>query len=127
LMPDAVERRYWEGILDRTYRGAINTWDYQWTASLWRHGLLTATPNENLVENIGFGAHGTHTTTTSHALPKAKPLGGIRHPDDVVPAADADRYAFDHHFSGAAIRARRHPIGMLRWLGHRAKNRLRRG
>ncbi len=57
---DGVARAYWEKIFERTYRAEIDTWDYSWTASVWYHGGLTATPNVNLVSNIGFGKDPQH-------------------------------------------------------------------
>jgi hypothetical protein len=57
--PDTVERRYWEAIFDRVAHGEIDSWAYPWTASVWYHGGLTATPNVNLVTNIGFGEDAT--------------------------------------------------------------------
>lgn len=48
--------------------GEIDTWDYQWTFALWRHGGLSITPSVNLVENIGFGAEATHTVSDPAGL-----------------------------------------------------------
>jgi hypothetical protein len=44
-LPDRVERKYWTKIFDQMYRQEIDTWDYPWTASVWFHGGLSATPN----------------------------------------------------------------------------------
>jgi len=111
-IPDAVERRYWEAIFDRAAAGELNSWAYPWTASVWRHGGLTATPNVNLVSNIGAGPEGTHTSAAStgvnlpaHALPS------ITHPAIVQADARADRHAFDRHFRGWRLRF---PVSWLR-------------
>ena len=61
--PDRIERTYWNDIFDRMYRNEIDTWDYTWMASVWFHNGLTATPNVNLVTNIGFGPEATHTVS----------------------------------------------------------------
>ncbi|MCT0218412.1 glycosyltransferase family 2 protein [Synechococcus sp. CS-1329] len=54
--------RYWSGCIERVWQGECDTWDYIWTYSCWRQGLLTCLPAVNLVENVGFGhAHATHT------------------------------------------------------------------
>jgi len=99
---DLVERRYWENIFDRMYGQQIDTWDYPWTASVWFHGGLTATPNVNLVSNIGFGLHSTHTTSTSSPLAKiaTNVLGAITHPSAVVQDQAADRYVFNNAICG---------------------------
>jgi hypothetical protein len=53
--------RYWTAILDRTERGEIGTWDYQWMFACWAHGGLAVRPWLNMISNIGFGADATHT------------------------------------------------------------------
>lgn len=106
--PDAMERLYWRRIFRRVQAGQIDSWAYPWTASVWYHGGLTATPNVNLVSNIGFGEDATHTRSIRSAsaeLP-ARPLGLLTHPDSVQRDEAADKYAFDHHFGG---RNRRFP------------------
>lgn len=117
-MPDRVERAYWEAIFDRVYKGQIDSWAYPWTASLWYRGGLTATPNVNLVTNIGFGADATHTKAADSDLGglPTHPLGELRHPSRVERDQAADRYAFNHAFGG---RSRRLPARLLR-LARRA-------
>ncbi|MDD4762023.1 MAG: glycosyltransferase family 2 protein [Candidatus Pacebacteria bacterium] len=101
LLPNKVERNYWSNIFDKTYQNEINTWDYPWTASLWYHGGLTATPNVNLVANIGFGPDATHTVATCNQEgQQVYPLKTITHPQEIRQDTKADRYAFDHHFGG---------------------------
>ncbi|SDY32118.1 hypothetical protein SAMN05421644_1496 [Allochromatium warmingii] len=106
--PDAVERRYWEVIFDRMARGEIDTWDYPWTASVWYRGGLTATPNVNLVTNIGFGEDATHTrgALRRHVLPR-QALGTIAHPTNVARDGQADDFVFRHHFTSRLSRASR--------------------
>lgn len=95
-IPDFIERKYWERIFDQVYLGKIDTWDYQWTATVWYHGGITATPNVNLVSNIGFGSDATHTLSVDH--PHANlpvfPLGDIQHPKEVAINVEGDRYTF---------------------------------
>ncbi|MCS7029576.1 MAG: glycosyltransferase family 2 protein [Bacteroidia bacterium] len=104
--PDPIERKYWEQIFDQVYQGKINTWDYQWTACVWYHWGLTATPNVNLVSNIGFGADANHTSSTDniHANMPVFPLGKIKHPKEVTINVDSDRYTFYEHFGGKYMR-----------------------
>jgi len=113
--PDSVARKYWEKIFDRMYRAEIDTWDYPWTASVWYHGGLTATPNVNLVSNIGFGPDSTHTAFADSPLAgmATKSISEIRHPAAVEQDAVADRYVFDHTFGGHALRF---PLSLLHIL-----------
>ena len=103
--PDALERRYWTDRFDRMYRNEIDTWDYPWTACIWHHGGLIATPNVNLVTNIGNGPDGTHTTVSvdQEGLP-VYPLGELTHPIKVQQDRRADRYVFDFRFGARTQR-----------------------
>lgn len=116
-LPDAVERGYWEQIFDQASRGKIDSWDYVWTACLWYAGGLTATPNANLVANIGFDRQATHTRTAppGHAV-ESQSLGPLTHPESVNANVEADRFVFDTHFGGASLRARQRPLGFLSWF-----------
>ena len=44
----------------------LDTWDYQWTFSIWYNKGICVVPAANLVSNIGFGAEATHTNKVSH-------------------------------------------------------------
>jgi hypothetical protein len=98
---DSVERKVWSGFLDRVKNGEIDTWDYQWTACAWYYGGLTATPNANLVTNLGFGPDATHTVATGdqEGVP-AQALGPLTHPTVIQQDRTADRFVFNHHFGG---------------------------
>lgn len=111
--PDPVERRYWSKIFKRVCAGQIDSWAYPWTASVWYRGGLTATPNVNLVSNIGFGPDSTHTTSGDSPLAgmATSAIGEIRHPAAVGQDAVADWYSFDHAFDGLS---RRFPYSLLR-------------
>jgi hypothetical protein len=97
-LPDADERRYWSEIFKRTYAGEIDTWDFSWVATVWARGGLVATPNVNLVSNIGFGAEATHTKDDAVGL-SAVPtgtMGEISHPESIVQDRNADRFVFEN-------------------------------
>ena len=111
--PDTVERRYWSKIFEYVRAGQIDSWAYPWTGSVWCHGGLTATPNVNLVSNIGFGSDSTHTGYADSPLARmvTREIGEIRHPATVAQDIAADRYVFEFHFGG---RASRFPLSLLR-------------
>jgi len=99
--PDPLERRNWESLFDRVYRNEIDTWDYPWMASVWYKGGLTATPNINLVTNIGNGPEGTHTIATQdQAGEPFFPLGPLTHPKDIIQDCCADHYEFYNNCVG---------------------------
>ena len=106
FLPDQVERTYWSNIFDQIYRNQIDTWDYPWTASVWLHGGLTATPNVNLIKNIGFGADATHTSSATSPLAKmgVGKIGPISKLPQMVRDIDADIFVFNHGFGGRWLR-----------------------
>lgn len=84
---------YWLDIFDRTHQGKIDTWDYQWTYSIWCARGLTILPSKNLISNIGFDANATHTTSSSWlAQLPTESLVIARHPLRVTVNQNADRY-----------------------------------
>ena len=101
-MPDKMERKEWEKIFDRVYDGQIDSWAYPWMACLWYKDGLTATPNVNLVSNIGFGVDATHTLyeNDKNANQPTQELGEIIHPKEIKRDMEADRYNFDNFFGG---------------------------
>jgi hypothetical protein len=100
--PDPVERRYWNKIFMQVRAGKIDSWAYPWTGSVWYCGGLTATPNVNLVSNIGFGVESTHTSSeqSSDSTVPVHPLGELKHPSRIEKNSNADRYIFDHSLGG---------------------------
>ena len=112
---DSVVRNYWEKIFDQMYRSEIDTWDYQWSASVWYHGGLTVTPNVNLVSNIGFGPDATHTFSDNSWLSAMKmgTLGELNHPKGIEQDAEADLYVFDNAIGGKYFRF---PLNLLLFI-----------
>jgi hypothetical protein len=98
--------RNWSAIFDRTSAGEIDTWDYQWVYSIWAAGGLVATPNENLVANIGAGADATHTLASPFiGLPVQAMEFPLVHPAHVAADDDADRFVQRSMFT-PTLRAR---------------------
>ena len=70
---DSVIIDFWSKTLnDFHLKPASYTWDYQWFLSIWKNDGFVIQPTINLVENIGFGEHATHTTLKEHHLGKVK-------------------------------------------------------
>jgi hypothetical protein len=85
---------YYRKLLDRTFRGGVDWWDYQWTFACWSHGMFAALPAQNQVENLGYGPGGTHTTMTApvhvrESTPEPMPFP-LRHPPRVERDLAAD-------------------------------------
>lgn len=101
MWPHRRMRSYWEQIFDRMYREEIDSWAYSWKASAWYHGGLTATPNVNLVSNIGFGSDATHTQDESPVSRlHVASIGCIVHPQRVEVNKKADNFTYWFAFKG---------------------------
>jgi hypothetical protein len=93
------ERAYWACIRRMTIDGMQDSWANRWTHSLWRRGLLTATPQWNLVDNIGIGADATHTRSSGLRPAEACQMKfPLVHPEAVACDAEADRFVATSHF-----------------------------
>jgi hypothetical protein len=82
-------------------KGIIDTWDYSWVATVLYNKGLVASPNMNLVSNIGFGPDATHTKTIEELIGNpTSPIGQITHPRIVQITNEADKFLFYNHFGG---------------------------
>lgn len=76
------------GILESTYRGEVDTWDYQWAFAMASRWGLSVVPRVNLIQNIGLGggAHYQQTATGPQATAAAESLAApLRHCKFIVP------------------------------------------
>lgn len=118
LLGDARAASRWTEILDRTHAGAIGTWDYQWLYAIWAQGGLVATPNVNLVTNIGGGDEATHTQGSSLMGRARQPLAfPLVHPGALAADEAADRFVQRKVFD-PTVRARVGAV-LQRLLGRR--------
>lgn len=87
------ERNFWRDIFDRQSAGEINTWDYSWTFACWLNRGLTILPRQNLVSNIGFGDHATHTFDCNSPMANRStfPTKVAKHPREITRDRDADQ------------------------------------
>ena len=98
----SIEKIYWEKIFDNLYfNNYPDSWAYRWTFTCFINGGLTALPNQNLVNNIGFGDDATHTK--SFFKPDTNIKKGIlpiKHPTFFIRDKTADRFTFFDYFKG---------------------------
>ena len=86
-------KKYWSKIFKKMKNKEIDTWDYQWTFTMWKNNWLAITPNVNLISNIGFGGDATHTVGESEFLKmKTYELKLTTHPKSVVQDKEADEF-----------------------------------
>jgi hypothetical protein len=100
FLDDRLEIKYWTMIFDRLYRRLIDTWDYQWLFTCWRHSGLSIHPNVNMVSNIGAGPDATHIKEMHNTI--GIPIGELLellHPGKVERDRKADQFTFRKHIA----------------------------
>lgn len=95
-----VFEEYWISILRKTANKEIDTWDYQWLFTVWKNDGIIATPNVNLISNIGFGIEATHTIESDNVFANMATyaIDAIRHPKNMQIHKKADRYTSEKLF-----------------------------
>lgn len=89
----SLHKATWYRNLENTYKGQINTWDYQYAYSNLINNCLSIMPNQNLIKNIGFGEDATHTFGDHHfANLETGSIEEIKHPTFFMPNVEADIY-----------------------------------
>ena len=101
--PTRSEQRYFRRIFSEALTGAVDSWAYRWTGCVIYGGGLSATPNANLVRNIGFDDQGTHTKSAHGLDYDLTPLGALTHPSQITVDAEADEYLRRKLYSDAGL------------------------
>lgn len=98
--PQKLERKFWKKIFDQSYSGKIDSWGYPLFACMMKQDLLTATPNFNLISNIGFGEASTHTKDAKNPLSNLNlsSINNLTHPIKIEADFEADNYDFNTNF-----------------------------
>jgi hypothetical protein len=124
LFEDPLERIYWSGVWQRLVdTGEPDSWSYRWTFTCLANSGLTALPNRNLVNNVGFGEDATHTTRSPvHTDINHPGIQAVHGPRFIVRNARADQHTFNTLIGGNALRRRQSLLGRLLIKVSTAKN-----
>ncbi len=112
-------RKHWTRMFEKVYQNEIDTWDFQWVFSCWINGLLSITPCENLVSNIGFAPDALHTRGNSPlaSIPTREMEFPLKHPEFQIRNREADsfteRTAFSKPYYMKVIRGLKSRLGRL--------------
>ena len=83
---------YHRRMMELTYQGKLDRWDYQWILACWLRRGMCALPAVNLVSNIGFGPGATNSKSADarSSLPTRELVFPLRHPpiDDLAAHID---------------------------------------
>jgi hypothetical protein len=88
--PTRSERRYFLREFSAAASGELDSWGYPWMGCVIHGGGLSATPNVNLVKNIGFDAEATRTKLVGDFAYDLGELGRIKHARETVIDREAD-------------------------------------
>jgi hypothetical protein len=79
-------QEYWLSIFARMANSEIDTWDYQWTYSIFKNGGYCINPTKNLISNIGFLGDGTHTIDANSVFNEQEryEIEVLHHPEAMV-------------------------------------------
>jgi len=84
---------FWRSIFDLMARNQVDTWDMQLVFEGMSRGMLTATSNVNLVDNIGFGGMATHTEVKPTYLRRSEEIALPTTPIAVQVDEEADAWS----------------------------------
>ncbi len=100
LFQNKNTQAYWLEVFQNMKMKQIDTWDYQWTFTLWNNNQLTILPNINLVKNVGFGEDATHTVGESEfANLDTCEISLQNHPIDLIQDKKADNLTSELMFA----------------------------
>lgn len=96
---------YFFNAFSKVKKNKIDTWDYQWTYTVWKENGLAIIPVENLVSNIGFDSNSTHTVEGGgiYGNLKTKKIENIIHPLTKIINLSADAYTFNKWYIKRSI------------------------
>lgn len=104
--PKTAEFDFWVKNFTSMADQSIDTWDIQWSYSVYKNNDIGITPAVNLVSNIGFGPDATHTHSFDSnitAIPLEQ-VEEIKHPAIIKVLGKADGYTFKKLFRGGNTR-----------------------
>jgi hypothetical protein len=100
IFNDKKVTKYWLDIFEKTHKGIINTWDYQWTYAVLKKNGLCINPQKNLVTNIGFHKGAANTTNENDSLTRLSlnSIGKLIHPKKIKANLRADKLILKQNF-----------------------------
>ncbi|WP_233709924.1 MULTISPECIES: methyltransferase FkbM [unclassified Helicobacter] len=97
------EKKYWFNVLRSYSKGKIDTWDYPFTYSMWKHNALSIYPKDNMIANIGFNHQDAAHTTTESKFSQLKDYNNfcrekVMHPKTIKRNIALDKVDWDISF-----------------------------
>jgi hypothetical protein len=97
VCPIQDEQKYWTKMFEQIKKGQLESWAFYFLINMWKHKGLAATPNYNLVENLGVNNELSTHDIDEHlrvSLTKNKLNKPLVHPKNVLINNDIDKLVF---------------------------------
>ncbi|MCE3040293.1 methyltransferase FkbM [Helicobacter anatolicus] len=89
------EKKYWFKVLKSYSKGKIDTWDYPFTYSMWKHNALSIYPKNNMINNIGFNHQDAVHTTSESKFSQLKTYNNLHKKEMIHPKEIKRNIALD--------------------------------
>ena len=93
--------KYWKKIFWKMKNKEIDTWDYQWTFTIWFNNGLVILPNVNMITNIGWIDARSGITVPDKNMSKKRyeiKLDELMHPKKIDRDVSADYYVMKNSY-----------------------------
>lgn len=99
ILTKKTEKKFWLGFFQKIYNGKFPFWDSRWTYNIWSHGGICITPNQNLVNYLGYGNDATNTFYFEKTrIREVNPLFELVHPHSEEVIKEADQKTFWNYY-----------------------------
>jgi hypothetical protein len=101
ICPNFSEIKYWRSMFSKVKNGSLKSWSIYLLFTLWKNGGMTATPNINLVKNLGFNNRATNTKNSQIRYNKKIQSfkKKLKHPKEIFYNSSADTYVFENIYN----------------------------
>jgi hypothetical protein len=84
---------FWDRYFEKTYRGDIDTWDFQLSFACFVNNGLCIVPKYNLISNIGYGSNASRTKKKNvlSELPVTGLEFPLSHPSQIIRNKEAEK------------------------------------
>lgn len=93
-----VIKKYWKKTFNNLLQNKIDTWDYQWTYTIWKNKGVCINPSVTMIENIGFDNRATHTIVEKHINDPIQDTLELKHPPLLETAPETNARIMNDNF-----------------------------
>ncbi|HOY14888.1 MAG TPA: hypothetical protein PLY70_17195, partial [Saprospiraceae bacterium] len=95
ILDDPEQKKYWMSFYKKLKRGKFSFMDSKWQFAIWNNEGVCIIPNNNLIQNIGFGGDATNTFEDVGMSISRQDLKEIVHPKKIEINRIADDFFYN--------------------------------